>query len=83
MEVPALRVLYEAAVQLPEGFTNMKRPHKPREMNADADEIRNRADDERLECGAGAFASVAVPGRGSASPWREGWSWEQTPRGTW
>lgn len=45
---PTLRPLYEDAVRLLKGFAKVKLVHVPREMNADADEMSNRAIDERL-----------------------------------
>ena len=45
---PTLRPLYEEALGLLEGFSRVKLVHVPREMNAAADEMSNRAIDERL-----------------------------------
>lgn len=45
---PSLRPLYEEARQLLNDFTRVKLVHVPREMNAAADEMSNRAIDERL-----------------------------------
>jgi ribonuclease HI len=43
-----LRPLYEEAVKLLNDFSRVKLVHVPREMNAQADEMSNRAIDERL-----------------------------------
>jgi ribonuclease HI len=43
-----LRPLYEEAVKLLNDFSRVKLVHVPREMNAAADEMSNRAIDERL-----------------------------------
>jgi ribonuclease HI len=43
-----LRPLYEEALKLLNGFSRVKLVHVPREMNAAADEMSNRAIDERL-----------------------------------
>ncbi len=45
---PSLRPLYEQAVQLLNEFSRFKLVHVPREMNAAADEMSNRAIDERM-----------------------------------
>lgn len=45
---PSLRPLYEEALELLNGFSRVKLVHVPREMNAAADEMSNRAIDERL-----------------------------------
>ncbi|MFL5343617.1 MAG: ribonuclease HI family protein [Hyalangium sp.] len=45
---PTLRPLYEEAVKLLNDFSRVKLVHVPREMNAAADEMSNRAIDERL-----------------------------------
>ncbi|SET28385.1 ribonuclease HI family protein [Stigmatella erecta] len=45
---PILRPLYEEAVKLLNDFSRVKLVHVPREMNAEADEMSNRAIDERL-----------------------------------
>lgn len=45
---PSLRPLYEEALRLLNGFTRVKLVHVPREMNTAADEMSNRAIDERL-----------------------------------
>jgi ribonuclease HI len=45
---PSLRPLYEEAVKLLNDFSRVKLVHVPREMNAAADEMSNRAIDERL-----------------------------------
>ncbi|EAU68178.1 RNase H [Stigmatella aurantiaca DW4/3-1] len=45
---PTLRPLYEEAVKLLNDFSRVKLVHVPREMNAEADEMSNRAIDERL-----------------------------------
>ncbi len=45
---PSLRPLYEEAVRLLNDFSRVKLVHVPREMNAAADEMSNRAIDERL-----------------------------------
>lgn len=45
---PTLRPLYEEALQLLNGFHRVKLVHVPREMNGAADEMSNRAIDERL-----------------------------------
>ena len=45
---PSLRPLYEEALQLLNGFSRVKLVHVPREMNSAADEMSNRAIDERL-----------------------------------
>jgi ribonuclease HI len=45
---PSLRPLYEEAVKLLNDFSRVKLVHVPREMNAEADEMSNRAIDERM-----------------------------------
>lgn len=45
---PTLRPLYEEAVKLLKDFSRVKLVHVPREMNKAADEMSNRAIDERL-----------------------------------
>jgi ribonuclease HI len=45
---PSLRPLYEDALKLLGEFSRVKLVHVPREMNAQADEMSNRAIDERL-----------------------------------
>jgi ribonuclease HI len=45
---PSLRPLYEEAVKLLNDFSRVKLVHVPREMNAAADEMSNKAIDERL-----------------------------------
>jgi ribonuclease HI len=45
---PSLRPLYEEAVKLLNDFSRVKLVHVPREMNASADEMSNRAIDEQL-----------------------------------
>jgi len=45
---PTLRPLYEEAVKLLNDFSRVKLVHVPRAMNAEADEMSNRAIDERL-----------------------------------
>jgi ribonuclease HI len=45
---PSLRPLYEEALRLLNEFSRVKLVHVPREMNAAADEMSNRAIDERL-----------------------------------
>lgn len=45
---PALRPLYDEALKLLEGFSRTKLVHVPREMNKQADEMSNRAIDERM-----------------------------------
>jgi ribonuclease HI len=45
---PSLRPLYEEALRLLNDFSRVKLVHVPREMNAAADEMSNRAIDERL-----------------------------------
>lgn len=45
---PSLRPLYEEAVKLLNDFSRVKLVHVPRNMNADADEMSNRAIDERM-----------------------------------
>ncbi|HVG62289.1 MAG TPA: ribonuclease HI family protein [Hyalangium sp.] len=45
---PSLRPLYEECVKLLNDFSRVKLVHVPREMNAAADEMSNRAIDERL-----------------------------------
>jgi ribonuclease HI len=45
---PSLRPLYEEALLLLNGFSRVKLVHVPREMNSAADEMSNRAIDERL-----------------------------------
>lgn len=45
---PTLRPLYEEAVKLLNDFSRVKLVHVPREMNKAADEMSNRAIDERL-----------------------------------
>lgn len=44
----SLRPLYEEALELLNGFSRVKLVHVPREMNPAADEMSNRAIDERL-----------------------------------
>jgi len=44
----SLRPLYEQALRLLNGFSRVKLVHVPREMNAAADEMSNKAIDERL-----------------------------------
>ncbi len=44
----SLRPLYEEALELLNGFSRVKLVHVPREMNSAADEMSNRAIDERL-----------------------------------
>jgi ribonuclease HI len=44
----SLRPLYEEALELLNGFSRVKLVHVPREMNAAADEMSNRAIDERM-----------------------------------
>ena len=44
----SLRPLYEEALNLLNGFSRVKLVHVPREMNSAADEMSNRAIDERL-----------------------------------
>lgn len=45
---PSLRPLYDEAVKLLNDFSRVKLVHVPREMNRAADEMSNRAIDERL-----------------------------------
>ena len=45
---PSLRPLYEEAVKLLNDFSRVKLVHVPRAMNAAADEMSNRAIDERM-----------------------------------
>ncbi|AKJ06570.1 ribonuclease HI [Archangium gephyra] len=45
---PTLRPLYEEASELLEGFSRVKLTHVPREKNKAADEMSNRAIDERM-----------------------------------
>ncbi len=45
---PSLRPLYEEAVKLLNDFSRVKLVHVPRQMNAAADEMSNRAIDERM-----------------------------------
>lgn len=45
---PTLRPLYEEALKLLNDFSRVKLVHVPREMNTAADEMSNRAIDERL-----------------------------------
>lgn len=45
---PSLRPLYEEALKLLNEFSRVKLVHVPREMNAAADEMSNRAIDEKL-----------------------------------
>lgn len=45
---PSLRPLYEEAVKLLNDFSRVKLVHVPREMNAAADEMSNKAIDEQL-----------------------------------
>jgi ribonuclease HI len=45
---PTLRPLYEEALRLLNDFSRVKLVHVPREMNAAADEMSNRAIDERM-----------------------------------
>ncbi len=45
---PSLRPLYEEALRLLNDFSRVKLVHVPREMNSAADEMSNRAIDERL-----------------------------------
>jgi ribonuclease HI len=45
---PSLRPLYEEALRLLNDFSRVKLVHVPREMNTAADEMSNRAIDERL-----------------------------------
>jgi ribonuclease HI len=45
---PSLRPLYEEALKLLNDFSRVKLVHVPREMNTAADEMSNRAIDERL-----------------------------------
>ena len=45
---PSLRPLYDEAVKLLNDFSRVKLVHVPREMNQAADEMSNRAIDERL-----------------------------------
>lgn len=45
---PSLRPLYEEALKLLNDFSRVKLVHVPREMNEAADEMSNRAIDERL-----------------------------------
>jgi len=45
---PTLKPLYDEAVRLLKGFAKVKLVHVPRELNKDADEMSNRAIDERM-----------------------------------
>jgi ribonuclease HI len=45
---PSLRPLYDEALKLLEGFSRTRLVHVPREMNRAADEMSNRAIDEKL-----------------------------------
>lgn len=45
---PSLRPLYEEALQVLNGFERVKLVHVPREMNRAADEMSNRAIEERM-----------------------------------
>lgn len=45
---PTLRPLYEEALRLLKEFTRVKLVHVPRDMNAAADEMSNRAIDEKM-----------------------------------
>lgn len=45
---PSLRPLYEEALKVLNGFERVKLVHVPREMNRAADEMSNRAIDERM-----------------------------------
>ena len=45
---PTLKPLFDEAVRLLKGFAKVKLVHVPREMNKDADEMSNRAIDERM-----------------------------------
>lgn len=45
---PTLRPLYDEAVRLLKGFARVRLVHVPRELNREADEMSNRAIDERL-----------------------------------
>ena len=45
---PTLRPLYEEVLEILNGFSRVKLVHVPREMNSAADEMSNRAIDERL-----------------------------------
>ncbi len=45
---PSLRPLYDEALKLLEGFSRTRLVHVPREMNKAADEMSNRAIDEKL-----------------------------------
>lgn len=45
---PSLRPLYEEALELLNEFSRVKLVHVPREMNSAADEMSNRAIDERM-----------------------------------
>jgi ribonuclease HI len=45
---PSLRPLYQQALKLLNNFSRVKLVHVPREMNSAADEMSNRAIDERL-----------------------------------
>ena len=44
----SLRPLYDEALSLLNGFSRVKLVHVPREMNSAADEMSNRAIDERM-----------------------------------
>jgi len=48
VRAPALRELHTEALALLKGFRKVKLAHIPREENADADEMSNRAIDEKL-----------------------------------
>ncbi len=48
MKSPTLKPLYDEAVRLLKGFAKVKLVHVPREMNREADEMSNRAIDERM-----------------------------------
>ncbi|MDQ3262728.1 MAG: reverse transcriptase-like protein [Myxococcota bacterium] len=48
MKSASLRLLYEQALKLLSEFSRVKLMHVPREMNAAADEMSNKAIDERL-----------------------------------
>ena len=45
---PTLKPLYDEAVRLLNDFSRVKLVHVPREMNKSADEMSNRAIDERM-----------------------------------
>ena len=45
---PTLRPLYEEAIKVLKGFAKFKLVHVPREKNQEADEMSNRAIDERM-----------------------------------